>query len=388
MAVHCPRGLWGVPSKHGSTWGHTRAYPRPGEIGMAEAEVPGSAEFAERMLHMMNEAMLALMVSVGHRTGLFDVMAAMPAATSAEIASEAALDERYVREWLAAMTTGRIVEHDGAAGTFSLPADHALFLTRAAGPDNLAIQAQYVGLLALVEDQIVDCFRHGGGVPYSAFPKFHALMAEDSGAVHDATLIDTTLPLVSGLVGRLKQGIDVADIGCGSGHAVNLMAEAFPRSRFAGFDFSDTGLAAAMAEAERKDLTNVRFEKRDAARIGETARFDFITTFDAVHDQARPDLALAGIAQALRPGGVYLCVEFAASSKLSETLDHPFGPFGYTISCMHCMTVSLADGGMGLGTMWGEQKAQEMLTDAGFTSIETAHIDGDIANTYFIATRN
>jgi SAM-dependent methyltransferase len=355
---------------------------------VAEAEAGGSAEFAERMMHMMNEAALALMVSVGHRTGLFDVMAAMPAATSAEIASEAALDERYVREWLAAMATGRIVDHDGVTGSFSLPADHAAWLTRAAGVDNLAIQAQYVGLLALVEDQVVDCFRHGGGVPYSAFPKFQALMAEDSGAVHDATLIDVTLPLVPGLVDRLGQGIDVADIGCGSGHAVNLMAEAFPLSRFVGFDFSDTGLAAARAEAGRKGLTNVRFDKRDAASLGETARFDFITTFDAVHDQARPDLVLAGIAQALRPGGVYLCADIAASSKLSENLDHPFGPFGYTVSCMHCMTVSLADGGMGLGAMWGEQKARQMLSDAGFTTIEAAHVDGDIANTYFIATKN
>ena len=244
-----------------------------------------------------------------------------------------------------------------------------------------------MGLLALVEDQIVDCFRHGGGVPYSAFPRLQAVMAEDTGAVHDATLIDGTLPLVPGLVDRLEHGIDVADIGCGSGHALNLMAEAFPRSRFTGFDFSDTGITAARAEAERKGLTNVRFEKRDAARLGETARFDIITTFDSVHDQARPDLALAGIAQALRPGGVYLCVEFAASSKLSENMDRPFGPFGYTMSCMHCMTVSLADGGMGLGAMWGEQKAREMLADAGFTSIEAAHVDGDIANTYFIATK-
>jgi len=354
---------------------------------MAEAEAAGSADFAGRIMHMLNEAAVALMVSVGHRTGLFDVMATMPAATSAEIAAEAALDERYVREWLGAMTTGTIVDHDGTAGTFSLSADHAAWLTRAAGLDNLGVLAQYVGLLALVEDQIVDCFRHGGGVPYSAFPRLQAVMAEDTGAVRDATLIDATLPLVPGLVGRLEHGIDVADVGCGSGHAVNLMAEAFPRSRFAGFDFSDPGLAAATAEAERKGLTNVRFDKRDAARLGETARFDFITTFDAVHDQARPDLALAGIAQALRPGGVYLCVEFAASSKLSENMDQPLGPFSYTMSCMHCMTVSLADGGMGLGAMWGEQKAQEMLTDAGFTSIETAHVDGDTANTYFIATK-
>jgi SAM-dependent methyltransferase len=355
---------------------------------MTEAEATGSAEFAERMLHMMNEAAVALMVSVGHRTGLFDVMAGMPAATSAEIASRAALDERYVREWLAVMTTGRIVDHDGATGSFSLPGEHAAWLTRAAGLNNLAIGMQYIGLLALVEDQIVDCFRHGGGVPYSAFPKFQAIMAEDSGAVHDATLIDVTLPLVPGLIDRLRHGIDVADVGCGSGHAVSLMAEAFPRSRFTGFDFSDTGIASARAEADRKDLTNARFEKRDAARLGETARFDFVATFDSVHDQARPDLMLAGIAQALRPDGVYLCVDTSASSKLSDNLGHPLGPFLYTVSCMHCMTVSLADGGMGLGTMWGEQTARKMLSEAGFTSIEATRLDGDIVNTYIIAAKN
>lgn len=355
---------------------------------MAEPEAASSADFAERMTRMLNEAALALMVSVGHRTGLFDVMAAMPEVTSAEIASGAALDERYVREWLAVMTTGGIVKHDGAAGTFSLPADRAAWLTRRAGPDNFAIQAQYIGLLALVEDQIVDCFRRGGGVPYSAFPKFQTLMAEDSGAVHDATLIDVTLPLVPGLVDRLREGIDVADVGCGSGHAVNLMADAFPRSRFVGFDLSDAGLAAATAEAGHKALTNARFEKRDAARLGETARYDLITTFDIVHDQARPDMVLAGIARALRPGGVYLCVDIAASSELSDNLDHPLGPFLYTISCMHCMTVSLAEDGMGLGAMWGEQKAREMLRDAGFTSIEAVHVDGDILSMYFIAIKN
>jgi hypothetical protein len=209
---------------------------------MAETQASGSAEFAGQMTRILNDAALALMVSVGHRTRLFDVMAAMPAATSGEIAAAAGLNERYVREWMAAMTTGGIVDHDAATGVFSLPAGHAAWLTRSAGQNNLAIQAQYVGMLALVEDQIVDCFRHGGGVPYSAFPRFQA---EDSGCVHDANLIGVTLPLVPGLVDRLERGIDVADVGCGSGHAINLMAEAFPRSRFSGFDLSDTGLAAS-----------------------------------------------------------------------------------------------------------------------------------------------
>jgi SAM-dependent methyltransferase len=336
------------------------------------------------MFRMWNEAALALMVSIGHRTGLFDVMATLPPSTSQEIATTAGLNERYVREWLAAMTTGRIVGYQRDHHTFSLPPGRAAWLTRSAGLNNLATGTQYVGLLGMVEDQIVECFRAGGGVPYSAYPRFQAVLAEDSNAVHDATLIDVTLPLVPGLPDRLREGIDVADVGCGSGHAISLMAEAFPRSRFTGFDFSDTGLAAARSEAATKSLTNARFVSRDAASLDESDAFDFITSFDAVHDQARPDRMLAGIARALRTGGVYLCVDFRASSALAENVDHPLGTFFYTISCMHCMTVSLADDGLGLGTMWGEQKAVEMLHEAGFSSIEIVHVDDDIVNSYYI----
>jgi len=340
------------------------------------------------MLGMMNEAALALMVSVGHRTGLFDAMAQLPAATSDQIASAAGLDERYVREWLGAMTTGLVTEHDAATGTYTLPAGHAAWLTRAAGLQNMATGMQYIGLLGLVEDQIVDCFRHGGGVPYSAYPKFQAIRAEESRAEQDAFLIGKTLPLVPGLTARLGDGIDVADVGCGAGYAINLMAATFPRSRFTGFDFSGPGIAAARAEAERDGLANARFEERDAAYLGETDSFDFITTFDAVHDQARPDLVLAGIAAALRPGGIYLCVDTSASSNVADNLDYPLAPFLYTVSTMHCMTVSLADGGMGLGAMWGEQTARRMLAEAGFTSVESHRVDGDIVDAYLVATKS
>lgn len=352
-----------------------------------EVAVEGSEEFAERLFGVLNAGMLALMTSIGHRTGLFDAMAQLPPSTSLQIADAAGLDERYVREWLAAMTTGGFVDHDATVMTFVLPPERAAWLTRAAGADNLAIQAQYVGLLAQVEDQVVGCFRRGGGVPYEEFPKFQSLMAEDSGAVHDATLLEVTLPLVPELTDRLRQGIDVADVGCGSGHAVNLMAAAFPDSRFVGFDLSEAGLSGGAAEAERLGLTNARFERRDAATLDGSTQFDLVTTFDAVHDQARPDLVLQGIARSLRPGGIYLCVDVAASSTLADNLEHPLATFLYTVSCMHCMTVSLAAGGMGLGTMWGEQTARQMLTDAGFTSVDLRRVEGDILNNYYVATK-
>lgn len=139
--------------------------------------------FAERLLRTLNDGALCLMISVGHRTGLLDAMRDVASATSAEIAAKAGLNERYVREWLGAMVTGHIVDVDPATNRFSLPAEHAAFLTRAAGADNIGVFTQYISLLGSVEDDIVECFKKGGGVPYAKFPRFHEVMAEDKRAV-------------------------------------------------------------------------------------------------------------------------------------------------------------------------------------------------------------
>jgi len=214
-----------------------------------------------------------------------------------------------------------------------------------------------------------------------------AVMAEDSATVHDAALIDTILPLVPGLPHRLQGGIEVADIGCGSGHALNLMAQAFPSSRFIGYDISEEGIRAARREAQELGLANTHFDVRDVTALDVHSRFDLITAFDAIHDQAYPAQVLAGIAGALRPDGVFLMVDIRASSNLHENMDLPLAPFLYTVSTLHCMTVSLAQAGTGLGTMWGEQTARRMLADAGFTRVEVKQIEGDIFNNYFIATK-
>jgi 2-polyprenyl-3-methyl-5-hydroxy-6-metoxy-1,4-benzoquinol methylase len=244
-----------------------------------------------------------------------------------------------------------------------------------------------VSLLAEVEQPLIGCFRHGGGVPYSAFPRFQALMAEDSGATHDAALIDIILPLIPGLPARLATGIDVADIGCGRGHAINLMAQAFPASRFVGYDFSEDGVGTGREEAQRLGLANARFEARDVTALEARGQYDLITAFDAIHDQAQPSQVLAGIAEALRPDGGFLMVDICASSYAHENMAFPLAPMMYTISCMHCMTVSLALNGAGLGAMWGEQKAREMLTEAGFTQVGVKRIVEDAFNCYYVASK-
>jgi 2-polyprenyl-3-methyl-5-hydroxy-6-metoxy-1,4-benzoquinol methylase len=285
------------------------------------------------------------------------------------------------------MVVGRIVEHNPEDKTYYLPQEHAAFLTRVASPDNIAVTAQLIPLMGSVEDSIVESFKNGGGVPYSAFPRFHEVMAEDSGQTVVAALTDHILPLVPGLIERLESGIEVLDVGCGSGRALNLMARMFPNSRFVGYDFSEEAIARARTEAKEHGTTNARFEVKDAAVLDEKARYDLITTFDAIHDQADPAAVLKGIAAALKEDGVYLMQDIAGSSHLHNNLDHPIAPLLYTVSTMHCMTVSLAQGGEGLGTMWGEEKAREMLEEAGFKKVEVKQLPYDIFNNYFIITK-
>lgn len=351
---------------------------------------PERAEaFADRFLNALNESALCLMASVGHRTGLFDAMSARPPATSEELAERAGLDERYVREWLGAVTTAGVVETDGD-GRFWLPSEHAALLTRDATPENIAVFAQYVAVLGAVEDVIVECFESGGGVSYERYPRFHQVMAEDSAQTVLSSLEEHILPLVPGLPGRLESGIRVLDAGCGRGRALRWMAERYPRSEFVGLDLSEEAIAVARREADERGLSNVDFRVRDLSDFGESAApdaFDLVTTFDAVHDQARPRSLLRGIARTLREDGAYLMQDIRAESDVAGNLDHPIGPFLYTISCMHCMSVSLAQGGEGLGAMWGREKALRYLEEAGFEEVEIHHLDHDFQNSYYVARR-
>jgi 2-polyprenyl-3-methyl-5-hydroxy-6-metoxy-1,4-benzoquinol methylase len=357
---------------------------------MSATEIDGAKaeEFAGKMLGYLNGAALSLMISAGYQAGLFETMAGLPASTSEEIADASGLNERYIREWLAGMTVGGIVEHDPEEGTYRLPPEHAAFLTKAAGPDDLGMFAQFIALFAEVERDVVEAFRHGNGIPYSRYPRFQELMAGMSAAVLDATLVDVVLPLVPGLVDRLEAGGEALDIGCGHGHAVNLIARAFPSTSVTGYDLSEEAVDAARAEALDLGLSNSSFGVKDIRRLDEPERYDLVTAFDVVHDLPDPAAVLASIHGALKPGGVFLMVDIAASSHVHENLEHPLAPMLYTSSVFHCMSVSLAQGGVGLGTMWGQQLALSMLAEAGFDDVEVKRIEGDIFNGYYVARKS
>jgi SAM-dependent methyltransferase len=163
------------------------------------------------------------------------------------------------------------------------------------------------------------------------------------------------------------------------------MARNFPASRFRGIDFSPEPIERARAEADRLGLRNVRFDVEDAAAFADVAAYDFIVTFDAIHDQADPARVLRNIHRALRPDGTYLMQDISGTGRLEKDVDHPAGTFLYSVSTMHCMTVSLALGGAGLGTMWGEELAKKMLGEAGFNRITVERLPHDFQNLYYIA---
>jgi ubiquinone/menaquinone biosynthesis C-methylase UbiE len=342
--------------------------------------------FGHYMMDILNKSALALMTSIGHQTGFFDVIAKLPPSTSEQIASAAELNERYVREMLGALVTGGIVDYEPISKTFKLPPEHAKWLTRTSGASNWASQIQIISILASVEQEIIKCFHKGGGVPYSAFPRIQRLIADHTKARYHEFFLNEILLLVPGLVERLRTGIDVADIGCGSGHIVNLLAKGFPASRFNGYDISHGDINQGREEADKKALSNVRFEVENAATLSMSAEFDLIMAFEAIHIQAQPQSVLRHINKALRRGGTFLMVEFAASSDIGQNSEHPLGPFMYTFSCMHCMSVSLAEGGEGLGAMWGENNTKQMLGEAGFTHIEVRRVPSDIFHNYYFST--
>lgn len=343
--------------------------------------------FMNTMVGLLNGGALSMMCSIGHRTGLFDTMAGMEPATSSDVAAAAGLNERYVREWLAAMASGGVLDYDIDQRTFHLPDEHATLVTRAGGPLNLANELQFISHLGRVEDDVVDAFTTGHGVPYERYLGFAELMGEQSAARFDAALLDCMIPNIDGAVDALTAGATLADIGCGTGHALLLLATAYPASHFTGYDFSEVALEIARGRADEAGLDNIDFVPGDVAELTADQTFDFVTSFDAIHDQARPADVLRRIHDMLKPGGRYLCVEPKAASALGDNLADPISAYMYTVSTMHCMSVSIAGGGEGLGTAWGTELALEYLAAAGFTDVEIKEVRTDRANTHFVARR-
>jgi SAM-dependent methyltransferase len=331
--------------------------------------------FMERFMEMATGAAVLGVVGVADRTGLFACLAGKGALTVAEIAAASGLRERYLREALSSLAAAGIVRYDAARETFELPEEHAVCLADESSPYFLGGWTQMVrGILGAVPG-VAQAMREGGGVPYAAFgPEMVDGIHRSNSPGMRVLLTRRWLPALPEVVKRLQSGVRVADVGCGAGTSTLTMARAYPNSDFTGYDIDATSLERARAAAAREALPNVRFEGTAAEAIPTEPGFDFVTSFDAIHDMAQPRAALARIRAALRPGGTYLMVEPAAGESLADNL-HPGGALLYAMSTLHCMTVSLAHGGEGLGAAWGPKQAEALCREAGFSGFRRLDVD-------------
>ena len=352
------------------------------------------SDFSEKMTDILNYGALNLAMAIGYRNRIFDILEDLnKPVTIKEIAAAASLSERYIREWLGIMVMGKIIKlsksPDGE-NIYFLPPDHASFLTRKSGNNNLGVYTQEIPLLTTCAMASVNkAFKTGNGISFSQYPDFQQFMAELANAKHKKMLIQEFLPSVENgkLLGRLNSGIRVCDLGCGQGVALNLMARAFPKSTFTGIDNHEEAIRTGSAEAREMGLSNVVYKEIDAAKIHESKKFfrqfDYICAFDSIHDQSHPLEVLRGIRYMLAPGGAFSMIDIKAFSNPADNLDHPLGAFLYTVSLMHCMPVGLNDNGTGLGMMWGREKAEAMLRAAGYEHIEIIEMEHDPFNLHY-----
>ncbi len=325
-------------------------------------------DFAAHLTATMTGGALTMIIGLGHRTGLFEAAARGPA-TSAGLAERAGVQERYVREWLGAMVTGRIFTFD--AGEYAFPPEHAKFLlgdTASNLMPSLLTLTAFTGILPDLERS----FAEGGGVPRSAYGPYLETLGAKTGDswkhIYREHLVDGFFGAVPGLTDKLRDGARVLDLGCGTGNAIAVAARAFPASRFTGLDINPG--VVAQANETNAGLPNAEFAVGDAAELTADPPYDVITAFDAIHDQDRPDVVLRRIRGALAPDGLFFMVDTFFSSDVAKNVGNPLAALCYSISLMYCTTTSLAEGGAALGAMWGTETARDMLADAGFRHVD------------------
>jgi SAM-dependent methyltransferase len=316
-------------------------------------------------------AMLTYMGSLGDRLGLFRDLAESGPATSTVFAMRNGLSERYAREWLSCLTCGGYIEHDAATGTFTLPQEYVPILAEEGHPMFLGALLGSFGALekAGILAHLNDAFRTGAGISQQVFGEdWQVVMERLSSPWYDHQLVQEWLIQLPELCTTLESGGDVADIGCGAARALIRLAEAFPNSRFTGFDQFPPAISLARAKTRAAGVDGrVRIEQVDAAQAlpGE---FDLITAFDVLHDAADPAALLRSIRRALKPGGTVLVLEINCRDSI-EANAGPMGAALYAVSTIYCMSTSLAEGGAALGTMGLPESALATLAkEVGFTS--------------------
>jgi 2-polyprenyl-3-methyl-5-hydroxy-6-metoxy-1,4-benzoquinol methylase len=343
--------------------------------------------FTAKVLCDSSGTLVTILGAIGDRLGLFKDLAAQGPATSSELAARTETSERYTREWLAAMASAGYLHYDPATSRFTLPPEHVPALAQESGPAFFGGVHQLVIGQAGVFNQVVQSFKYGGGVPQSAYDEnmWDGLERFTAGW-HENLLLPVWIPAMLAVQAKLERGCHLADVGCGRGRALIKLAQAFPSSRFVGYDAFGPTIERATAGAEAAGVADrVRFEHRDVS-AGLPEQYDLITTFDVIHDAVNPRGLLRAIRQGLRPEGRFVCLDINCSEKLEENAG-PLGAFFYSVSVLYCMTTSLAHDGEGLGTCGlHEPKVRELCAEAGFSSVRRVPLENPFNILYEVTT--
>lgn len=340
-------------------------------------------QFLTRFQGDLAAAMSTRLCAIGDRLGLFKILTEQGAATSAELAARAGINERYAREWLQGLTAAEYLEVDAATLRYRLPAEHAKPL---ADEDSPLFQGGILELLAHAQtpfEELVAAFQNGGGVAQSTFhPNLYHGMSRSSGVRYKNLLLQQWLPSMPDVQAMLERGVSAADIGCGKGSALLRMAGAFPKSSFVGFDAFAPQVEGANARAREAGLAErVKFSVADGAEKL-PANYDVIFTFDVIHDSPRPLEAMRNIRAHLNPGGVYILQEITSEDETHANVG-PMAAMKYGMSLHYCMTTSLAQGGAGLGTCgMPEKKVRELSKEAGFSRVVKSPACNDFISLY------
>ncbi len=334
--------------------------------------------FAQQVGGMLIGGATAALMVVGDRTGLYAAMARCGPVTPTELAVTCGLAVRYVQEWLAQQAAAGIVEYDPSAGTFTLPPEHAMVLADDASPASLIGAAPLVSGMHRRIDALTEAFRTGAGIPWGEQdPVTWESTERFFRTGYRRNLVDHWIPALDGVGDRLREGAAVVDVGCGHGAALLLMAEAFPRSTFTGYDVHAASVDTARQRAAEAGVSDrVRFSVDHAGGYPDEG-VDLITFFDTFHDLGDPVGAADHARRALAPGGTLVLVELHAGDDLAQTLaTEPLAALGYAASTFLCTPNSLSQpGAMALGAHAGPLRLREVLEEAGFTSVRVAAED-------------
>jgi len=324
------------------------------------------------MLKVVSDIATATSVSlvyVGDRVGLFKAMASAGPLSREQLEQRTGIHPRYLEEWLATMFCAGYVEHDAAADTWKLPDEHAVFLAQPDSETYLGGLFKGAPALAAMAPKVAEAFETGQGIPFQAYGEGEPLAIEQMNRnLYEARLVQQWLPAMPQVVQRLQAGGRALDVGCGTGVIPMLLAKAFPEARVSGLDLDARSIAIASEQAQRSGLgARLDFMRGSADALARPeGGYDFISTFDCIHDMGDPGAVLRRIREALAPGGTYLMVEPRVADGLHDNAANPFARMLYGISCLHCVPTSLAQGGPGLGACWGPTRARLAVLEAGF----------------------